>query len=547
MLITFVSIPILAAENQNIELQTTDTPYSLAADAGISYDNAHGVLVASENARFESDEIVIVADEISVFYEEHIVRAVGEQLSIQVGKKIYKGTSLDFNYQTLIGSITGVSSQVNDLSVSGKTINLNEVNELEIDEVELTPCVLPNPHYSIKAKKVMVYPEDRIVAKAVWFYFNGYKIFYLPAYTVKYNKTTGSFESVFFATSLGYNSKDGIYLALDYPYELTDRLEGNISGQLAQHGDKYFEMENTYRLNSKLSLINSYLYQDEEDDGEITKNDELSAGLHYSNDGFDFYSLYKRDYLIDKSIVGIDSRYKYQNFNFRYFNEFTESDLSNQIYSIKYNSNTPLQLLYKKGYNIDYLPYLSVSNLKYSYSGININSSIGAGKVANKGISSDKVRLDIRMDKKLTINENMGLNLYGQLENNYYIYDENGNSPSENYYNYYKIGFNTNVNSPINEKIYIGYRLGYSYTWETGEAYLLDDKNDIKEILNPAVGISYHISEYDSIKFNIEGSYEFNTEDLEDFNVKLKRQFDCYSYYIAYDVVDEAYEFGINF
>jgi len=584
IIIIFTSFPISAEESQDIEVQTTnaqnsDTPYLLTADGEISYDNKQGVLVASNNARFESDGIMIVADEIAVFYEDNIVKAVGE-LRIQVAEQIYQGSSLDFNYYKLTGSISGVSSKINDLSVSGKSITLNEGTEFEIDEVELTPCVLPDPHYSIKAKRVKVYPQDKIVAKAVWFYLNGYRVFYVPAYTVKFNKSSGKFENLFIVSSLGYNSIDGIYLKLAYPYELTDRLEGSIDAEINQYGDKYFEMENTYRVSSKLDILNSYYYQEEEDDGEIKETNELIGGLHYRNNGLDIHSLYKRDFLIDKNIIEIDTKYKpqirnngldihflykhdflideniieidtkykYQKYDFRYFNKFTASDLSNEIYSIRYNRNSPLQLLYKKGFKVDYLPYLSIEQLEYSYSGIDTNSSLGIGKVANKDISSDKARLDLGIDKKFEINEKFVANLYGQLEANYYINDDNVNSPAVNHYNYYLLGFNTKMISDINEKITIDYSLGYNYSWETGEAYLPEDKNEVKEIINPAVAITYHFPEYQSsLKLDIQGSYELNSRNLEDLNIKLKRQLDCYSYYLGYDLVDEAFEFGINF
>ncbi len=548
IIIIGISVPLLAAESQKIEMETTDIPYRLTADGWISYDNKQGVLVATNNAHFKSDNIMIVADEIAVFYEENVVRAVGEQMSIKVGEQVYKGTSLDFNYHTLTGSISGVSSKISDLSVSGKNITLKEGNDFEINEVELTPCVLPNPHYSIKAKRVTVYPEDRIVAKGVWFYFNGYRVFYLPVYTVKFNHSTGSFDRVSLATSLGYNSADGIFLGIEYPYELTERLSGNISAQLNQYGEKDFEMENRYSIYSNLEIINSYLYkEDEDDDGEIEETNELSGGLHYMNNGLDIYSFYKYEYVSEKNIIEFDMRYKHQKYDFKYFNKFIESELSNELYSIRYNNSSPIKLLYKKGYVIDYLPYLSIEDLKYNYSGIDINSSIGIGKVANKGISSDKARLDLGLNKNFVVNDKLNINLYGQFEGNYYISDDNGNSIEENHYNYYLLGFNTKMNNDINKKLTIDYGLGYNYSWQTGAAYLPEDKKEVKEIISPAVGISYRISKYDSIKFDIEASYELEDKKLEDLNVKLTRQFDCYSYYVGYDLVDESFELGINF
>ena len=80
--------------------------------------------------------------------------------------------------------------------------------------------------------------------------------------------------------------------------------------------------------------------------------------------------------------------------------------MARETYSIDYRGRYPLQLMYRTGYSVDYLPYLKIDGLNYRAAGINIKSSFGIGKIANKEVSSECLRLDMNLSKSLISRDN---------------------------------------------------------------------------------------------------------------------------------------------
>lgn len=545
IILLFISFPINAEEGVNGNL-----PYILTADGEISYDNQQGILSAVDNAHFEMADMELDADELIVYYNDNLIIAEGKLL-LKVDEQFFEGSSLEFNYRTMSGTILDPSSELKDLSFSGSKISLLESNKYEIDGVELTPCLFPDPHYSIKAKRIVVYPEERIVATDVWFYFAGHKVFYLPSYTLKYSTDTSNYDDISFVPELGYNTKDGFHLTIDYPYEISDDFRGEMNGMVTQYGNKYFKMDNTYNLNPVFDIKNSYLYEDiEEDDGDIIESNLLSAGVKYHDNGFNIYTGIKRDFILEENRYDFDGRYRYKKLNLRYFNEFRKNELLKEIYTINYNSKYPLELTYKKGYDIEYLPYLTIDKINSSLLGVNINSKVGIGKVANKDIVSDRIRMDINMNKPFITTNSFRLSGNALIESNYYMpIDEiQADNLSEDMYNYYKLGLNSSYQNKFTDNLQIKASLGYNYSWDKGNAYLPEDENETHEYLNPGLGIAYRKpEEFSAWHLDLKAKYEIRDDELEEVNLRLKRELDCYDYYIGIDIIDKGLELGINF
>ena len=72
--------------------------------------------------------------------------------------------------------------------------------------------------------------------------------------------------------------------------------------------------------------------------------------------------------------------------------------------------------MYRTGYSVDYLPYLKIDGLNYRAVGINIKSSFGIGKIANKEVSSECLRLDMNLSKSLISRDNFNLRLNSVLQ-----------------------------------------------------------------------------------------------------------------------------------
>ena len=519
------------------------SPFILTADSEILLESHEKLLIARGNACFEMDDILVKADKITVLSSENLLLAEGDGLTIKIGGQIFEGSRLEFNYQSMTGSIEDINSKINELSLSGSRISMVKTGNYEIDQVQLTPCRFPEPHYSITAKKVIVYPGDRITASSVWFNFAGHKVFYLPSYTMKYNPQTGSFENISLMPELGY--RDGIYLKIVYPYEFSKDFSGEIKGEINQNGDKNLSMENKYILRKDLSLLNSYLYEYIiEDDGDIAKKNEMRIGLNYQKQRIDIYTGIKKDLLSESIFYELDGKYGVDKFTFNYFNEFKDNEINKENYSIKYNSRYPVELVYKKGYTIDYLPYLKISGLDYNYRGLNIRSSIGIGKSANKDIVSNKSELELGLNKEIIKTAHFDLKWNSLFKANYYQLPED----DKELYSYYRLGFTSTYHDKFSENVHYKIQLGYNQRQDNGYAYLPEDRIESTERLKASIGLSfYKPEEFSAWHLHLDSSYELEKQSLDELSLILNRELDCYDYYIGLDLLDKKLEFGINF
>src|SRR5690606_15203707 len=244
------------------------------------------------------------------------------------GEQIIRGVELEYNYGKGTGVIKKPAGKLNDLSIKGAEIRLLEMENYQLEEVELSPCILPEPHYSIKAREIIVYPEERIVARNLWLYFDGRKVFYLPAYTMNYDAEKDKYDSIFPITDLGYSSKGGFFIQAAYPYEIGENFKGEIKGELNQEGGKYLEMDNFYSISPALGIRNQYIYEDSFDTaGKPVENNHIGAALLYNNSGLSFSTGIKKDYIKDEIIGELDGRYRRGRFTYGYYNEFKEEGL----------------------------------------------------------------------------------------------------------------------------------------------------------------------------------------------------------------------------
>lgn len=83
----------------------------------------------------------------------------------------------------------------------------------------LTGCEKDPPLYSLRAKEVVIYPQDRLVLEGLSFYFREKKILELPLYS----RVLGE-EGSTFSPTLGYSRKRGWYLGSYYDYLFTENL-----------------------------------------------------------------------------------------------------------------------------------------------------------------------------------------------------------------------------------------------------------------------------------------------------------------------------------
>ncbi|HLV10442.1 MAG TPA: hypothetical protein VKY40_09545, partial [Halanaerobiales bacterium] len=279
-------------------------------------------------------------------------------------------------------------------------------------------------------------------------------------------------------------------------------------------------------------------------EGDYVENNSLGVGLLYNNRGLRLSTGVKKDYLMDEIILDLDGRYTRGKFHYRYFNEFKEEGLVKETYSIDYRGKYPLQLMYRTGYSVDYLPYLKIDGLNYQVAGVSINSGLGIGKVTNKENSSDRLRLDMNLGKTLVRNDSFNLRVNTALQGNYYRTEDKDTV----IYNYLQVGLNSTYYEDISPKLRLRAELKYDYSVDEGEAYIAEDRIKTGEKIRPALGLTYLQPEKHSAwHLDLNGSYELRNKELEKMELKITREHDCYDYFLTIDLIEKGIGIGINF
>ena len=152
------------------------------------------------------------------------------------GTKEMTGEKIFYNLDTGMGIIYYGKSKIGDLIYKGKKIKKVEEDTYIISKGVFTSCDEEPPHYYIEAKKLWVYPDDKLVLLDAYYVVSGVKIFWIPLY-FKFEKGTG------IITSWGKRSVDGWYMQNTYRYRLNKTTKGNIKFDHYQKRGEYLGVD----------------------------------------------------------------------------------------------------------------------------------------------------------------------------------------------------------------------------------------------------------------------------------------------------------------
>ena len=156
----------------------------------ISYQIIDGedVIVAQNNVSLRYEDIILKSGYLQIIIDRNELIAK-EQVVFTKGKESYSSQALNYNWKTdkiimdeLSGEATGDRIRGTVYYQGEKLENFPET--IEITSSVFTTCDLEEPHWHIVAKKIIIYPDDKIIAKKVSWYEGERKIFTLPSFMI---------------------------------------------------------------------------------------------------------------------------------------------------------------------------------------------------------------------------------------------------------------------------------------------------------------------------------------------------------------------------
>jgi LPS-assembly protein len=200
----------------------------------ISFDNQTGDVYAKGNVIIKQNPATVYADDVRGNTQRTEVQIDGKAKITQPGVNL-DGSATFYNYQAHTGSMGKAKGIVDyEKHVQGERIEFLP-DEYIIYNGTVTKCPAKKPDYHMRAKKIEIWPNDRMVAYDAQFLVKGKIIYSTSRYETKIgdNKEKSAFPRI------GYNSNDGVYITQNFQKPLSDSViaEANI-GYYSKHDFK---------------------------------------------------------------------------------------------------------------------------------------------------------------------------------------------------------------------------------------------------------------------------------------------------------------------
>lgn len=182
---------------------------------------SRGVYVAVGGVRLVQGETEIRAERLRYVEGESTVYFEGNVRVTQGGSEL-TGEAFLYDLETGEGELTHAVARVEveplrePLFLLSERMQVSEAHTA-LENVRLTTCTpVEKAGYYLVSRRMDIYPGDRIVLRNVRFVESGVTLFYWPYVSIPIREEDG--ERLRFP-EIGYNSRDGWYAKLRYPYE----------------------------------------------------------------------------------------------------------------------------------------------------------------------------------------------------------------------------------------------------------------------------------------------------------------------------------------
>jgi len=169
--------------------------------------------VGSASARYGA--VTLGADRITYDQGRKLLQAVGN-VRFQRGEELFETDRLTYRIDT--GEVTSGAYQGYEppVFVRGSSAERQPDGAISVEEAAATTCELPRPHTRIEARRVLIYPDDYLIARQVYFMLGDRAIFYLPYYKKSLGDRSSNFSFV-----PGYSSRFGPFLLTAYRWAIS--------------------------------------------------------------------------------------------------------------------------------------------------------------------------------------------------------------------------------------------------------------------------------------------------------------------------------------
>ena len=222
LLATVFLIPVNVAKVHGAE-SVADMPFGSVEDLNynipievnaeqLDYDKEKGRIIASGGVKIVYGEDSLIADKVMVNTESGDALALGNVVIKRMGMRDVTGSKVTYNFKTRTSSIDDPVIHLDPFHSTADKVTRTGKNEYILSNARVTTCIKPYPHchYSLKAKKVTVVPDQYIKTKGAVLSLGKVPVFYIPYWRHSLNRDSG------FNFFPGYRNRMGFMLLSSY-------------------------------------------------------------------------------------------------------------------------------------------------------------------------------------------------------------------------------------------------------------------------------------------------------------------------------------------
>ena len=218
-----------AVEAVETEETEEELDISLVADY-ITYERVDGedLIIAKDGVHLKYQDIEIKADYLKINLFTNLLSASGKVYFLQ-NETETNCEEISYNWKTKKIIILQLKGELTGEGIKGKVYYQGEKMEnfpetTEISGGSFTTCELEEPHYHIVAKKMIIYPKDKIIAHNISWYEGKIKIITLPYFLIFLDRKTQ--QPIL--PKIGKNSSDGWFIKTYFNYYVDEKSYGTL-------------------------------------------------------------------------------------------------------------------------------------------------------------------------------------------------------------------------------------------------------------------------------------------------------------------------------
>lgn len=195
------------------------TPVNVTADK-MDYDRDRGIVEATGNAIVRRGTEELRANWIHVDLNTSDAHASGNVEFSRDGVMTWKGETLSYNFKTRELQTDSFAADMEPFHVWAESSEKSAADEYILQRATVTTCdpeQRPRP-FQVKAKRITVVPDQKLVAHHAVMYLGGVPMFYTPYWYRPLDRETG------LRIKPGYRSSMGGFVLVSYGWPLNDYL-----------------------------------------------------------------------------------------------------------------------------------------------------------------------------------------------------------------------------------------------------------------------------------------------------------------------------------